>query len=71
MLIRIEDKAIGSIEVGTPDDASMGLVISAITQAIAVFAARYHGRDRYDFLSILYDQVKASREGKDGPTYPL
>lgn len=67
MLIRIEDRAIGTVEISTPDNAGMQQILDAICRAIGLFSCRYDGRDRYDFLSVLYDQIKSMREPGDGP----
>lgn len=67
MLIRIESREIGSVEITTPDHALVGDHIAVIRQAIGIFSLRYHGRDRYDFLSILADELRDLREKDDGP----
>ena len=67
MLIRIEDPAIGKVEIVTPDKTGMQPILDAICSAIDIFSTRYDGRDRYDFLSVLYDQIKSMRDPDDGP----
>ena len=67
MLIRIEERAIGTVEISTPDNAGMQQILDAMCRAISLFSIRYEGRDRYDFLSVLYDQIKSMRDPDDGP----